>query len=318
MTSNHYGKIRLLGVDPAQHKDYAGFSIGEAIVWINPKTGTYKKDPFGYPLVQLNFRWLDRDKKLHDDELVDKIRKLIRNNGINMVVLDNTGIGSSTGDHLIHAGLEGAILKRVCFCGGQTEPNREPSPILHTHNVSKSQIVASHISMFEMGRIQISPKLPLAKIAEREHLGYRVKITVASNQIYINQDSENDDILCSMALCSLVVNRLWGLRYLPQLMSLEEMQLEDDHISLSEEVDGKEMATQMQEDIDQESEKNKKSAREFMAQVEAEMKDELRRKRESEERCGERELEDKIQELRKRAKSIDRDMACWNDPEGGF
>ena len=47
--------------------------------------------------------------------------------------------------------------------------------------------------------------------------GYRVKITESANQIYINQDSEHDDLLCATAMCAVVVQRLWGLRYLPDL-----------------------------------------------------------------------------------------------------
>ena len=57
------------------------------------------------------------------------------------------------------------------------------------------------------------PGLPGPKMHQR----CNVKTTESANQIYINQDSEHDDLLCSLAMSAVVVQRLWGLRYLPDL-----------------------------------------------------------------------------------------------------
>src|SRR5208337_4612255 len=77
--------------------------------------------------------------------------------------------------------------------------------------------IAALVALFSSGRIKGSKNLPLLAVLKSELKGYRVKITESANQIYINQDSEHDDLLCSLAMCAVVVQRLWGLRYLPDL-----------------------------------------------------------------------------------------------------
>ena len=136
-----------------------------------------------------------------------------------MVVIDNTGVGSAPGDMLAHRGLgrNSDRLMRIVFTGGDTEPNREPTPIKHTHHVAKQRIIAALVTVFASGRIKGSRNLPLLAVLKAELKGYRVKVTESANQIYINQDSEHDDLLCATAMCAVVVQRLWGLRYLPDL-----------------------------------------------------------------------------------------------------
>ena len=209
--------IVLLGFDPAQHRDYAGVVINEVVPWRNPRTGDYPKDGFGYHLAQLNVRWPDRWRGENYEVMADKLMDLVDEYDVNMVVIDDTGVGSACGDILARRGLGGDRLMRVVFTGGDTQPNREPTPVKHTHHVSKSRIIASLVTLFEMDRIKGGRTLPMLGVIKSELKGYRVKVTESSNQIYINQDSEHDDYVCALALCSLAVQRLWALRYLPDL-----------------------------------------------------------------------------------------------------
>lgn len=212
-------RIVLLGYDPAQHRDYAGIVICEVMPWRNPSTGQYPTDKFGYHFAQLNVRWLDRWRGFDYEEQVPKLLSLVDEYDVNMMVIDNTGVGSAPGDMLAHRGLgrDTDRLMRIVFTGGDTTPEREPSPIKHTRHVAKQRIIAALVALFSSGRIKGSKSLPLLSVLKSELKGYRVKITESANQIYINQDSEHDDLLCATAMCAVVVQRLWGLRYLPDL-----------------------------------------------------------------------------------------------------
>ncbi len=214
--------IVLLGYDPAQHRDYAGIVICEVVPWKDPRTGQYPRDKFGYHYAQLNIRWLDRWRGFDYEEQVPKLLKLVDQYRVDMVVIDNTGVGSAPGDMLAHRGLgrNTDSLMRIVFTGGDTEPGREPTPIKHTHHVAKQRIIAALVTLFASGRIKGSKNLPLIAVLKAELKGYRVKVTESANQVYINQDSEYDDLLCSTAMCAVVVQRLWGLRYLPDLSEL--------------------------------------------------------------------------------------------------
>jgi len=212
-------RIVLMGYDPAQHRDYAGVVIVEVVPWRNPQTGQYPKDNFDYHFAQLNVRWLDRWRGFDYEEQVPKLLALVDEYNVNMLVIDNTGVGSAPGDMLAHRGLgrNSDRLMRIVFTGGDTTPNGEPTPVKHTHHVAKQRIIAALVALFASGRIKGSKSLPLLSVLKSELKGYRVKVTESANQIYINQDSEHDDLLCATSMCAVVVQRLWGLRYLPDL-----------------------------------------------------------------------------------------------------
>ena len=154
-----------------------------------------------------------------------------------MVVIDNTGVGSAPGDMLAHRGLGRTSdrLMRIVFTGGDTTPNREPTPIKHTHHVAKQRIIAALVALFSSGRIKGSKSLPLLSVLKSELKGYRVKVTESANQIYINQDSEHDDLLCATAMCAVVVQRIWGLRYLQDLS--EFVGWDDPPLTVSQQLD---------------------------------------------------------------------------------
>jgi Terminase RNaseH-like domain len=203
--------IVLIGFDPAQRQDYAGVTVVEVV------SGSHGHDQFGYPHAKLIVRWLDRWRGENYETMVDKLEAMVNEYDANMLVIDDTGVGSAVGDMLANRHLGQDTLMRILFTGGDTQPNREPTPRKHTHHVSKSRIIAALVTLFESNKIKGGRGLPLLTTLKNELKGYRVKLTLSANETYINEDSEHDDLLCALALPALVVQRLWGLRYLPDL-----------------------------------------------------------------------------------------------------
>jgi len=214
-----------MGVDPAQAVDYMGIVIAEYVPWLDPVTRQCKRDIHsGNPMASLKVLHLERWKGMHYEDQIAKIQEHRRANDLDMIIGDDTGVGVGLWDMFRSQDLEECVLMRIKFTSGESERHTKK----HHVNVSKSLIVSSLISFVEARRVKIAPHLKLGPQVIREAQAWRPKITQALNEVYVNQDSEHDDLVSAMALVSLVSSRIWGKRYLADLADTADIEADDD------------------------------------------------------------------------------------------
>ena len=220
---------KLVSMDPAQAVDWAGLSICDIKLWITPD-GELQRDQQGNPMVALDCVWLDRKRGLNYDDLARLLTDLLHTpqleDDVAMLVLDNSGVGRALGDILAREDLgtfqvEGitipTILQRITYTGQGVKENSQGGNHM---TVPKTNIIGAGLTMLNQGRLRISPSLPLAPVVEKEFKSYRTKITVNHDHVYINQDSEHDDLLSALCQSCLVCQRRWGVKHFGDLMSL--------------------------------------------------------------------------------------------------
>ena len=293
----------ILGVDPAQSQDWCGMVFAEYVPWIDEKTGRCKiVKATGTPLAALRVRHIERYRKLDNEDLlkiINQHRKELKAD-LHMIVGDDTGIGVGLWDMLRNHGTGRIILKRVKFTTGESE--RSHGLPLHHHNVAKSLIVSALVTMVESRRVKIAPHLKLGPVILEEAKSWRAKITTAQNEVYVHQDSEHDDLVSSLALIALVSQRIWGQRYLSDLVDWDAEQREEELAVFENEARLDELANRLREEEERAADEAEKKVR---AEMSAEDAADLRER-------DEQARADRIREARARAA---RNAACWGDAD---
>jgi len=300
----------IVSVDPAQASDWCGISVCKVKVWVTSNQ-VIQKDTQGEYMVALDCLHLERHRGKSYVELAMIISGLLRSrklaDQVPMLILDNSGVGRALGDVLAREDLgsfaigdfdQPTILMRLTYTGGFKENAQQ----LHHWTVPKTNIIGSALAMLNQGRLRISPKIVLAPVLEKEFKSYRTKITVNHDEVYVNQDSEHDDLLSAIAQTCFVCGRRWGLKHFGELVNVDA-----------------ELADEFRESEDAEARANERMGRRneeaHRAADEAEMQERLKMAAEDFENMEARdatETAERIKEARARAA---RDASCWGDSD---
>lgn len=188
----------IIGLDLAKHSDYSAISVLRRTAMFDRDTGRMVRRE-GMPLPRFVCQHIERHRGMSYPDLVDRVVLILRARELGhnpMLVMDATGLGQPVLDMFKDRDLGGRRVVGIQLTGGATWTLAGPLQF----NVSKTLVVAATQVVLQSERLKIMPDLRLAKVAMDELLAYKVKITLAANEIYNAKDSDHDDICISLML----------------------------------------------------------------------------------------------------------------------
>lgn len=126
-----------------------------------------------------------------------------------LLAVDQTGVGRPVVD-LMRTMRFPATLIPVSITAGATVRFDEADLAWH---VPKKDLVGCLQVLLGTSRLQIAPKLELARVLQKELLAFRVKVTQAGNETFAAwREADHDDLVLAVALAAWLAERMpaWG------------------------------------------------------------------------------------------------------------
>ena len=177
----------MLGFDPAQVRDFAALA---AIEVTSDKGGLIFK-----------LYGMERRQRLSYPDLIAWVTSALKipefhtnTTSSPELVLDSTGVGVAVKDLLLRVGVKPIAITT-------TSGNVVTKIDNFSFNVGKALLVGKFLAVFDAGRFQVNPNLPIYPQFERELLGFKAEISARGNAIFEAEEGEHDDLISACYLC---------------------------------------------------------------------------------------------------------------------
>lgn len=185
----------VLGLDLGQAADFTALAIGEIV----------DRNPVRIFLGHLRRFPLNTPYPVQVDGVAKEVERM-KERGQLIVVVDQTGVGRPVVD-LFRAARMGVVLWPVTIATSAMGAARR-NPETHDWTVPKKDIIGALMSCAHAGRLEISPKLPDARVLKKEMLDYRMKINTNANlEFDVWREGAHDDLLFAAGFVCWAANR---------------------------------------------------------------------------------------------------------------
>jgi len=119
------------------------------------------------------------------------------------IAVDQTGVGRAVVDLLRRAPVPGTLVPILITAGHAVTRGEDGS-----RHVPKKELVSALQVLLQTHRIKIARSLPDAEVLAKELENFRVKITVAANELYEAwREGQHDDLVLAVAMAAWLVER---------------------------------------------------------------------------------------------------------------
>ena len=127
-----------------------------------------------------------------------------------VLLVDATGVGASTVDQFLDAGLACTIIPVTITAGQQAGEGRWNDTAVASWSVPKKDLVHAALTFFESRRLRIAEGMPEADVLLAELESFKVRVTLAGNEQYGagpvgmegHREGEHDDLVLAVAMAA--------------------------------------------------------------------------------------------------------------------
>ncbi len=186
-----------IGLDLGQASEFTAWAVIE-----RPRT----EDPV-YALRHLQRFALGTPFTQIVQEVAHLVGKLATDQDYPTLVIDQTGVGRPVLDLFRRVSMK-ANINPACITAGQQATTAEDG----TRWVPKIELVSCLQVLLQARRLRVAKGLPEAQVLARELQTFRMKVTLASNEIGAWRENQHDDLVFAVALACWTAEREppWG------------------------------------------------------------------------------------------------------------
>lgn len=186
--------LYFVGLDLGQAHDFTALAVLEQTLAADPNVKR------GSATRQYACRHLERFKLgTPYPVMVERIAKLVGTAPLRgcTLVVDQTGVGRPVVDLLKAARLPVRLFQPITITGGHAVKMGDDG----SQHVPKKELVSTLQVLLQTRRLKIAQELPEVRTLEQELLNFRVKITIAANEMFGEwREGQHDDLVLAVAL----------------------------------------------------------------------------------------------------------------------